>query len=107
GGDVAIDSKVSEEGRNFAFAHFPRMAFVVKDNELLYPINIGLFSADAVMLDAQGVAHLVEQFGHRTLSELLIYSKGILRKERNVNLIVKKRERIMSRSSIVPVNARQ
>jgi len=38
------------------------MAFVVVNNKALDPIDVGLLSANAVMLAPNDIAHLIEQF---------------------------------------------
>jgi hypothetical protein len=43
---------VAEESGDFFFAHLLGVTFVVKEDETTDPINIGLFGADAVALDA-------------------------------------------------------
>lgn len=39
--------EVGDEGPDFGFSHFGRMAFVVKENEAADPTNIGLLSSQA------------------------------------------------------------
>ena len=51
-GDVKIDVQVAEESGDLFFAHLLRVTFIVEEDEPANPINIGLFGADAVALDA-------------------------------------------------------
>lgn len=44
-------------------AHFGWMTFVVRVNEALDPVSITLFGAQAVVLTADGISHLVDQPG--------------------------------------------
>jgi len=37
------------------------MALVVEQNVAFVPIDVGLFSADGVVLESDGISHLVEQ----------------------------------------------
>ena len=60
---MALDRKVGKESNDFFFAHVVGVAFLVKENETANPIDVSLFGADAVMLDAQMPADAVEQFG--------------------------------------------
>ena len=46
---------------NFASTHFFRMAFIMKEDIFLDPINVCLFGVAGVMLDSHGVAHLVHE----------------------------------------------
>ena len=62
-GNVALDRKVSQERADLFFAHRVRMAFVVEDDETSNPIDVSLFGADAVMLNAQMPADAVEELG--------------------------------------------
>jgi hypothetical protein len=43
---------MSEKFGDFFFAHFIGMTFAMKENEASDPVDVGLFSADAVVFDA-------------------------------------------------------
>jgi hypothetical protein len=60
GSDVALDGKVCKKCADFVFGHIAGVAFSVKKNETANPIDVRLFGADAVMLDAQMSADAVE-----------------------------------------------
>src|SRR6266478_4333904 len=51
-GDALLDSEMSEKFGDFFLAHFVWMAFAMKKNESLYPINVSLLCADGVMFHA-------------------------------------------------------
>jgi hypothetical protein len=46
---------------NLLYAHLPRVVLVVEQDELLDGLDVSLFRADAIMLEPEVVAHLVEQ----------------------------------------------
>jgi len=72
GGDVLLGGKVGEEGIDFGSAHGLRVALVMEEDISLGPIHVAGFSADGVVADAQGVAHLLkERFLLRRLLRLL------------------------------------
>jgi len=62
GRDPALDGEVGQKPGNLWFAHRLRMALVVEKNIALDPIQVGLFGAIGIVLEAQGVAHLVKEF---------------------------------------------
>jgi hypothetical protein len=66
GGHVALHGQVGEIGFHLAGAHLGRMAFVVVEDELLHPVQIGFLGADGVVFDPDEVAGPVEEllFGH-------------------------------------------
>jgi hypothetical protein len=66
GGNMSLDSHVCEKGSDFCLAHFVWMAFAVEKNEAANPIEVGLFRADAVMLNAQMLTHTIEQLWRRS-----------------------------------------
>jgi hypothetical protein len=43
------------------------MTFVVEEDELFDPVDVSLFSANGVMLEADDVADLIEEFRHRLI----------------------------------------
>jgi hypothetical protein len=47
------------------------MALAMEQDETVYPMDIGLFRPDAIVLDTQPAAHLVQQpgFGGRLMGE--------------------------------------
>jgi hypothetical protein len=57
--DVLVDGQVGEEGLHFGSPHLGRVAFVVEQDAARDPADIGLFSAVGIVLQAQGIAHLV------------------------------------------------
>ena len=50
---------------DLAVSHLPGMAFLVKQDVVLDPAQVSLFSLDAVVFDTNQVANLLEQFRHR------------------------------------------
>lgn len=69
GGDGTFRSEVNEEGLDFRSAHFVWVTFLVEEYVTPCPIQVGFLRAVGVMLGAQGVAHLVEEFFcHRRLT---------------------------------------
>ena len=66
GGHVLFDGEPGEEGFNLAPRgppiHLRRMAELVEADVAFNPIDIRLFSSVGVILEAQGIAHLVEEF---------------------------------------------
>jgi hypothetical protein len=54
---------MGQEGGDFRLTHLRRMTFTVKEDEALYPLYIGLFRANTVMLHANDITNLVEQAG--------------------------------------------
>jgi hypothetical protein len=58
------------------------MAFLMKQNKPPRPIDIGIFGTDGVMLRAQDVAHLIEQFlgawflWHTRANLFVLYTSG-------------------------------
>ncbi len=63
GGHVLLNGQVGEEGFNLRDAHLFGVAFVVEKDEAFDPIDIGFFGAEGVVFEAEGVAHLIQQFG--------------------------------------------
>lgn len=62
GSDFAFDGQVGDKGFDFGLAHFAGVAFFVEEDEAARPFDVGFFGTKGIMLGAQGVAHLVEQF---------------------------------------------
>lgn len=40
------------------------MPFFMEDDELLDPVDVGLFGAQTVMSSAHYIAHFIQKFGH-------------------------------------------
>jgi hypothetical protein len=53
---------MGEESSNLTFAHFPRVPFVMKQNEALDPIKVSLFGANTVVLATNDFTDLIEKF---------------------------------------------
>lgn len=53
---------MGEEGLDFRGAHVFGVAFVVEDDVAFDPVAVGLFGAVGVVLEAQGVGDLIEEF---------------------------------------------
>ena len=62
GGEFTFDGKVGDECLNFFNAHVFGMAFFVEEDVAANPVHVGLFGALGVVLDADGVADLFEEF---------------------------------------------
>jgi hypothetical protein len=62
GGEAALGGEVGDEGLDFGDAHVFGMAFIVEEDVAANPVYVGLFGAVGVMLDANGVADLFEEF---------------------------------------------
>ena len=54
-------AEVAEEGAEVIRAQLARMTFAMEEDVAANPLQIGLFGADAVVLHADDVAHLIEQ----------------------------------------------
>ena len=59
---VAGLQEMGKGGRDFGDAYLFRMMLVVEEDEAFDPANVCLFGAEGVMLAADGIAHLVEEF---------------------------------------------
>jgi hypothetical protein len=59
--DMTINGQVGQKRFDFHLSHLGGMAFLMKQNKPLGPIDIGIFRPDGVMLRAQDVPHLIEQ----------------------------------------------
>lgn len=62
-GDVALHGQVGQELLDLRFAHFLGVALAVKQDVALDPVHVGLLGADAVVLEADFCANLIEQRG--------------------------------------------
>ncbi len=58
---MAVNGQVGQKRFDFHPPHLFGMAFLMKQNKTLCPIDVGIFSTDGVMLRLQDVPHLVEQ----------------------------------------------
>ena len=54
-----------QKSLNLDRPHLARVALAVEEDEAFYRLKILRFGTDAVMLDAQAITHLVEQFWRR------------------------------------------
>lgn len=61
GGDMFLHGQVSQKCLHLGGAHFGRVAQVVELDGAFDPVDVGLFGADGVMFEADGVADLIEQ----------------------------------------------
>ena len=57
---MVVDGQMREVGADLFFAHCVWMAFIVEEDEAANPVDVSLFGADAVMLDAQMPADTFE-----------------------------------------------
>lgn len=62
GGGFAIDDEVGDELVDLCDAHFFGVAFVVVEDVLADPVDVGFFGAGGVLFEANEIAVLVEQF---------------------------------------------
>ena len=62
GRHVFLDGQVSQKGLDFSFAHLLGMTLVMEQDEALDPAQISLFCADTVVLEADQIPYLVQQF---------------------------------------------
>ncbi|MBU0493635.1 MAG: hypothetical protein KKB13_17455 [Chloroflexi bacterium] len=61
-GHVSVHGQVGEEGCDLGVAHLIGVALVVKEDKAADPVHVGLFGADGIVFEADGVADLVEEF---------------------------------------------
>jgi hypothetical protein len=54
---------MGEKGTNLGLAHVIGVAFMVKEDESLYPMPVSLFSSQAIVLQANDVSNLIDEFG--------------------------------------------
>jgi len=66
-GNIFVDGQVREKGSDLGCAHVlgVKGAFwcFVKEDEAFDSINVGFFSSDRIMLEADRIAHLVKEPG--------------------------------------------
>ena len=62
GGHVALHGQMGEEGFHLCGAHVLGVALVVEKDVAFDPVDVGLLGADGVVLQADDVANLIEQF---------------------------------------------
>src|SRR5712691_5593549 len=60
---MSMESQVGQKSPNFLSPHVLGMTLLVKHDKTLRPSDIGVFCADAQMLQTQHETHLVEQLG--------------------------------------------
>ena len=58
-----MNCQVAEEGFNFRPIHLAGMALSLKEDEALHRVCLGFFATAGIVLDTQGVANLIEEFG--------------------------------------------
>jgi hypothetical protein len=63
-GDSALHRQVAEEGGHLRRTHLGRMPFLMKENVLLNPVDVGFFSASTVMPDSHQGSELLKQLRH-------------------------------------------
>jgi len=59
---VLVGRQVSQKGFDLRPAHVVRMAFVVEEDEAFDPEDVTLLGAVGIVLEANGVAYLIEEF---------------------------------------------
>jgi hypothetical protein len=83
---MEIDVQVAEESGDLFFAHLLRVTLIVEEDETANPIDVSLFSANAVAFHAQVPADAIEKFGWRCASlrrRIFRDAKGIIRLGKN------------------------
>jgi hypothetical protein len=55
GSDIFVHCQVGQEGFDLGSAHLGRMADVVEVDVAFDPVDVGLFGADGIMFDPDGV----------------------------------------------------
>ena len=59
-GDAAFDGQVGQERHHLGGTQIARMTLVVKNDEALDPIHVGMFSAEAVMFKPDFIPDLIQ-----------------------------------------------
>jgi hypothetical protein len=67
---------MGEEGLDLSGSEPARVHLVMKEDVAARPVDIGLFSSDAVVLDAQSSAHLIEKAGRRP--NLIVHARHLI-----------------------------
>ena len=62
GRDISLLGEVGQEGLDFGGAQFGGVTLVVEKDKAADPIHVSFLGAIGVMLDAQGITYLIEQF---------------------------------------------
>ena len=62
-GNMSVDCEIGKKLADFNFSHLLRMAFVMIEDKLSYPVCIRFFRAQAVVLCPQGMVYLIQEFG--------------------------------------------
>jgi hypothetical protein len=91
---------MSQERFHLPRAHFPRVAFAMKQDEAFRPIHVSLFCTQAVMTRPHFPPYLIEQFWRRTRRVCLGIEKRrighekrrVFRKEILLRLLAKQAE---------------
>jgi hypothetical protein len=63
GADMSVNGQRREKLRHLLFAHVSRVTLSMEEGKALDPVNIGLFSPQAVMPQADRCTDLIEQLG--------------------------------------------
>jgi hypothetical protein len=63
GGDVLVDCQMREKRGDLGLSHLIRVAFIVKEDESLYPMPVSLFGSKAIVFEANDAADLIDEFG--------------------------------------------
>jgi hypothetical protein len=66
---LAFNGKMVQECFNFGCAHFGGVTLAVKQDETTNPLNVGFFCAVGIMLEPNGIAHLVKELSGRVLHD--------------------------------------
>lgn len=61
-GDFRVSGEMRKESGDFRGAHLARVPLPVEENEALYPVVIGLFCSQGIVIEAKHFAALFEQF---------------------------------------------
>ena len=64
---MLMRGQVDKKRTDLCGSHILGMAFIMKQHKAFDPVDVGLFSADTAMLEAEDLPHLVEQPGLRLL----------------------------------------
>ena len=61
-GHVTRDGQIAQKPAHFHRPHLAGVALTMKEDVALYPLPVGGFGSDGIMLEAHDFAHLVQQF---------------------------------------------
>ena len=62
GGYVLMRRQVGQEGFYLRHAHLLGMEFIMEEDVAPDPVHVGLFGADGIVLELDGIAHLIQEF---------------------------------------------